>query len=125
MPDISLCLQCQALTHGTSGIIRRAREKCHHRRWLAGVFQDPKGHTLAVGVCPSGGPVVLCLTCGAWARRIPRNLRRPCAPIKPSGARALDMIFSRGRHPTQDVRITSVWRVPRGSLLWEPVLQFR
>ena len=105
LPDIHLCLQCQALTHGRAGVIRRSRGRCRHRRWLAGVFTDPQDHTLAVALCPSGGPVVICLTCGAWARRIQRKLRQPCTRhALPSGAKALDRISPMRATPSSRYR---------------------
>ena len=42
-----------------------------------------------------------------------------------SGAKAFDRIFSDARHPLQPIPVTSVWRVPQGSLVWQRVLQYR
>ena len=113
------------MTRGRRGIARRATEKCAHQRFLGDVFRDPKGHVLAAAILRVGPPVIFCLTCGSWARRIPKGLRTPCHRQRTSGgAAALKRIFAKGLHPDRRLVIDSVWRVPVGSLVWERVITY-
>ena len=96
-----------------------------HKRFLGEVFSDPQGHDLAVAILFSGSPVVICLKCGCWARRIPKGLRQPCTRATAAGGKnALRRIFEKGLHPDRRLVVDSVWRVPPGSLVWERVLAY-
>lgn len=66
-------------------------------------------------------PLVLCMKCGAHARRVPRILLDPCtAQVSAARGSFLRTVTDRATNPvTKNLRI-SLWNVPRHPGQWEP-----